>query len=228
MGNEINTLPIFLCFKSLPIIHSNVMKAQMKKLIINLFLVLISIPSFAKTKGSVHDFSSRAWAAGEICIVCHVPHNSNRTVPDAPLWGHAITTKVFTPYTTTTMKAVVGQPDGATKLCLSCHDGTVAIDSIIGRVGTSFIGDKIDLRGSGHWQHPMSIIYDTNLSIADTRLNDPAKTITSLKGTIAHDLLKNNKVQCTSCHDVHNNTGIGTLLYMNESTLCKTCHKNGL
>lgn len=192
-------------------------------------LFLFSSAYSLKITGSKHDFSSKAWSQGEICIVCHVPHSGNlgKTV-DSPLWNHAITTQTFTPFTSSTMKAAVGQPDGISKLCLSCHDGTIAIDSFNGVTGTTKLGSKIGpnlLTGQGHWKHPISILYDKALSVADTRLYDPTVKTTALGHTIQKDLLFNNKVQCSSCHDVHNEKGISNYLQISESTLCKTCHK---
>jgi predicted CXXCH cytochrome family protein len=199
----------------------------MKHLMIIFFLLLpISMANASSIKGSKHDFSRNVWSQGEVCIACHVPHGANETVPNAPLWGHSITTKVFTPYTNSTIKAAVGQPDGTSKLCLSCHDGTVAIDSFNGTMGSTYMKDPINLAGGGHWRHPVSILYDSNLAVADTRLYNPVTTKTRIGGTISHDLLSYNKVQCTSCHDVHNDSGYDKMLKMNEDNLCKTCHRN--
>src|SRR6185295_2546550 len=52
------------------------------------------------------------------------PHGS---VGEKALWSHSLSAATYTPYTSTTMKAIVGQPTGESKLCLSCHDGTVAL-----------------------------------------------------------------------------------------------------
>lgn len=197
------------------------------KILIFLFILTNSVFA-AHIKGTKHDFSRYTWSEGEICKVCHIPHGANSGNVDAPLWDHNITTQTFTPYTSSTMKAAPGQPDGLSKLCLSCHDGTVAINSFNGTMGTTYIGDRIGPNlnsGQGHWKHPISITYDTALSVADTRLYDPNVKTTSLGGTIKKDLLFNNKLQCASCHDVHNDKGIGTLLRITENTLCKTCHK---
>lgn len=198
------------------------------KILIALIIFLNNVMA-AGIKGSKHDFSANTWSNGEICIVCHTPHGANTTTNnDIPLWNHAITSQVFIPYTSATMKATVGQPDGSSKLCLSCHDGTIAIDSFNGLMGTTKLTGKIGpnlLTGQGHWQHPISIVYNTALSIADTRLNDPIVKTTILGGTINTKLLFYGKLQCNSCHDVHNTAGNGTLLRITEPTLCNTCHK---
>ena len=65
----------------------------------------------------------------EVCIFCHTPHNAN---PAVPLWNQTLSTgATYQPYTSTTLTAVVGVPTGSSKLCLSCHDGTVAIGDTI-------------------------------------------------------------------------------------------------
>src|SRR3954451_17667369 len=68
----------------------------------------------------------------EICIFCHTPH---RGTGETPLWNHALSSATYTPYTSSTIKAAVGQPTGASKLCLSCHDGTVALGLVNSRSG---------------------------------------------------------------------------------------------
>ena len=74
--------------------------------------------------------SVKATSEQEICIFCHVPHNSR---PDRPLWNRSDPGLTFTLYNSSTTHAVLGQPDGASILCLSCHDGTIALGSVISR-----------------------------------------------------------------------------------------------
>ena len=185
--------------------------------------------------------------ADEICIFCHAPHTNGRiTLPtdgsvvaaDAPLWNHAITTATFIPYTSTTMNAVPGQPNGTSKLCLSCHDGTIALEAYgKATTGTHFIYDSKFGTGSKVIgtdltnDHPISFVYDDALVAADGELRATTSTIipgiNSVVGTIAEKLLDRNGVlQCTSCHDVHNTAGINKLLKVNNtgSALCLTCH----
>jgi len=136
------------------------------------------------------------------------------------------------------------QPDGTAKLCLGCHDGTVAIDSFdrysvnarnIGdaaydgggfKVPRFLDGTNLDLRGT----HPLSITYD---AAVDTGLHAATDTM-GTSGTIA-DVLDNGKVQCSTCHDVHNQesvpgthllrvTTLGDATGVGASELCLTCH----
>lgn len=191
---------------------------------------------------SPHDFSSEAWNdTGEICRVCHVPHDHGRTrgATVGLLWNHALSTATYTMYSSDTLDgAADAQPTGISKMCLGCHDGTVAIDDFDNHNGgTNFIGadDQVpgitdggnpDLRAT----HPISIIYDT----VDTGLFPTSNTMGG-SGTIA-DVLENGKVQCHSCHDVHDSPGEAVanthLLRVAQTTnqggspsgLCLTCH----
>ncbi len=178
--------------------------------------------------GSVHDFSGKNWnPTGEICVVCHTPHNADVTVTDAPLWNHQVTGATFTVYSSATLDATVGQPDASSKLCLSCHDGTVALDNFGGKTnGTNFIGGGALIGTDLSNDHPISFIFDAALATADGGLNDPTTTPSGLGGTIQTDLLIADKVQCASCHDVHNGAGVAKLLRKDNtnSALCLTCH----
>lgn len=183
--------------------------------------------SYADIAGSKHDFSGLAWSGGEVCLPCHTPHNADTSVSNAPLWNHELTQVVaYTLYASATLNSTPGQPGGISKLCLSCHDGTVAIDSYGGTTGSEMIsaGKLIgtDLRGV----HPISITYDTALSTTDSGLNDPAGTDSGLGGTIQQDLLFANQMECASCHDVHDSAGHARLLRVSNqgSGLCLTCH----
>ncbi|MCP4665925.1 MAG: cytochrome C, partial [Deltaproteobacteria bacterium] len=117
----------------------------MKKLLVVLAVAILGTMgfvsvSYAVIAGSAHDFSTQPWMAahnGQICLPCHTPHNADTSVTDGPLWNHQVTTvATYTLYTSSTFEATdSGQPDGRSKLCLSCHDGTVAVDSFGGVTG---------------------------------------------------------------------------------------------
>ena len=72
---------------------------------------LIGLPTvaFAGIEGSGHDLSLNGWGNGEICEVCHTPHNADTTAGlGAPLWDHEVTTQTYTLYTSTTLDGTVG------------------------------------------------------------------------------------------------------------------------
>ena len=191
--------------------------------LLSLFFTFFAPKILADIAGSKHDFTSKGWADGNICNVCHTQHKADSSVPNAPLWNHTVTTATFTPYSSATLNASVGQPTGISKLCLSCHDGTVALDSFGGRVGTT-PGGGIGNNLKHH--HPVSFVFDSELAVADGALFDPSTQFTALGGTVAHDLLVKGRLECSSCHDVHNKYNNKKLLKITEqhSALCLTCH----
>jgi predicted CXXCH cytochrome family protein len=200
-------------------------------------LVLTTIALFAVVQinaqtilGSAHDFSSQAWnLTGELCKVCHTPHNGVTTIPGAPLWNHALSTATYTVYTSSTLDAIVGQPNGTTKLCLSCHDGTIALNNFVGNpyFGADVFATGAALLGTNLTNdHPISFLYDAALASTDGELFNPVTKLSGLGGTIDADMLFNHQMECASCHDVHNGTGISHLLVKTNvaSALCLTCH----
>jgi predicted CXXCH cytochrome family protein len=160
-----------------------------------------------------------------LCVFCHTVHYANG---QTPLWNHQMSgvTNYIT-YTSGTLKAVVGQPDGSSRLCLSCHDGTVALGMVSSRTNLIAMKNGVmtmpaspnnlgtDLSGD----HPISFKYDANLTKLDSQLQDPA-TLTS-KVKLDH----NGEVQCASCHDPHNDQ-FGNFLVVDNtgSALCLACH----
>jgi predicted CXXCH cytochrome family protein len=198
----------------------------MKRLILFGLLAVSATLGYAHITGSAHDFTGETWSGGQICIVCHTPHNSITTVTNAPLWNHAVTTQTFVPYSSSTLNAVVGQPGGHSKLCLSCHDGTVALDSYGTTTGTTMLTGGANVGIDLSNDHPISFVYNTALATADGGLFDPATKVTALGGTINANLLSSGEMQCSSCHDVHNKYNLGGLLKISNagSGLCITCH----
>lgn len=184
--------------------------------------------------GSAHDFSGQGWSAGQICLPCHTPHKSNIAVADAPLWNHALTAATFTLYTSPTLNATLTPPGGGSKLCFSCHDGTVAINSFGGTTGTTLIGTGARIGPDLRSEHPIGFTYDATLATADGSLRNPATATVTIgsgtqtkTGTIASTMLFGGKLECASCHDVHNTfTNGGNLLKVASasSAICTTCH----
>ena len=179
---------------------------------------------------SKHDLSAsggssvRAVSEQDVCIFCHTPHNSST---EAPLWNRYSSGAFYTPYNSSTLKATVGQPTGASKLCLSCHDGTVALGMVRSRTKAIPLAGGIDRMPRGRANlgtdlsddHPVSFTYDTALLSKDKELRNPV----SLTAAVRPD--KAGQLQCTSCHDPHNNQ-YGKFLTMNnaQSALCVSCH----
>jgi predicted CXXCH cytochrome family protein len=121
-------------------------------------------------------------------------------------------------------------PDGTSVLCLSCHDGVGNLDAFGGttngtavyavQTGTVVMTRAEALRNNGNGEHPYSFTYDPLLVTQDGGL-----VAATDAGVL--ELLSEGKVQCTSCHDVHNSAGSPYALLVKDnaqSALCRTCH----
>ncbi|HEX4085058.1 MAG TPA: cytochrome c3 family protein [Chthoniobacteraceae bacterium] len=165
----------------------------------------------------------RAKSQTDVCIFCHSPHGGES---NTPLWNHRKSAASYTTYSSSTMVAKVGQPNGSSALCLSCHDGTIALgmvnstakpiemrNSAVAITGSANLGTDLSQ------DHPVSFTYNSALAARQGKLADPGK----LKGPVRLDA--NHEVQCTSCHDPHNDQ-YGDFLVMDNSgsQLCTTCH----
>ena len=97
-------------------------------------IILLSISCVAygaeRIANSKHDLSVsspnpiRAIDEERICIFCHTPHNTD---PQTPLWNRHSPTTHYRIYRSSTTDARIDQPSGPSKMCLSCHDGSLAI-----------------------------------------------------------------------------------------------------
>lgn len=201
--------------------------------------------------GTAHDFSDDGFT-NEICVVCHTPHNAlSETEGGAgagelgPLWNRTLTqVSDYTLYTEFTRVGSdinatgFGQPTGVSKLCLSCHDGTIAIDSFgrnadnsVNTGGTNFvddinananIGEGSGITGDLSNDHPVAFTFPT-------QVQDPE--IHAFAGGLVNSTLPlfgpgQDQMECATCHDVHATGTFGPLLRVNNqnSDLCVTCH----
>jgi predicted CXXCH cytochrome family protein len=195
-----------------------------------LMLVLaVVVRADDRVANSKHDLSAtgpgptRALNEDQICIFCHTPHNAS---PVAPLWNRYSPTSYYRIYRSPTMQARVDQPGPASKLCLSCHDGTVALGLVLDRPFTDpipmthpYITGPADLTTDLSDDHPIGFRYDQQLSNADPQIREPGLVDFRIK------LGARGELECTACHDPHNNE-LGNFLRITdrEGALCRTCH----
>ena len=139
----------------------------------------------------------------EICVFCHTPHGADTS--QTPLWNKTLGGATYTPYTSNTLDAetikgaALDQPMGSSKLCLSCHDGAMALGSVrvlrgvnnpatisVGGTGAggtmppgsgTTTGYTRNLGGVSGLDltndHPISVTYDSGLSSRDGELRAP-------------------------------------------------------
>ena len=166
--------------------------------------------------------AARALTETRICIFCHTPHNA---APLSPLWNKEIEPQAYAVYASPTLRAgPLPQPSGPTKLCLSCHDGTIAMGAVLTPSGGIAMagGDTLPpgslsdfgLDLSGH--HPVSFPYHAALPNAELASSPPPDL----------DYGGVDEVHCLTCHDPHNDA-FGRFLKKDNrySALCTTCHQ---
>ena len=186
-------------------------------------LLLIAKPTFPDVADTVHNLSTtgpgtlKSQTEDRICIFCHTPHAAE---PDTPLWNRP-SGGGYIEYQSSTKDAEAGNMSPSSALCLSCHDGTIALGDMINPtanndLGSTFITGRAVVGTDLSDDHPVNIRYTVNLLSTDPDLNDPS--------TI--DLpLKNDELHCASCHDAHNDTHSPFLHKPSlNGELCTTCH----
>ncbi len=218
--------------------------------------------------GSKHDLTSLDQRAGvgvmgdvayenfqRSCVYCHANHipAGQKSRGRAPLWNREYPVTSYLPYQSPTLDSQNQQPSGVSLACLSCHDGTLAVDRVIRkpfshkkkqnvshmkmarggkdnqcsqchRTGDNKIEGIHELGIAAFGQnlsddHPVSINYPKERD--DTRFHPEPKD-----GKFSNGVrLFSGRVECASCHDVHNPDRSPFLRAGVEgSALCLTCH----
>ena len=138
------------------------------------------------------------------CTFCHAPHSG--IGGNTPLWNQQLSKQTYTPYTSSSehqrdnSQPPLGQ---SSSLCLSCHDGTVAVGQTqaYGKIPIQGSMKSADVLGQNlSTSHPFSMV---------TPMKDSPDLAASLVGshktadTTGAVKLVNGSVECTSCHDPH-------------------------
>ncbi len=196
-------------------------------------LALLGLPGIAVSQGlvaeTVHNLSVsgpgeiRATSEERICIFCHAPH---RATPQTPLWNHRDNRASYLVYTSSTLAALVDQPTGASRMCLSCHDGTIALGELVSEPQEIELNRRFLDSETGSLEtdladdHPVSFVYDQDLAAQDLELENPLAIPPPLQ------LDGEGQMQCTSCHDPHDDT-LGSFLLVDPfaGALCLSCHR---
>jgi len=199
------------------------------------FLLLVSVAAFGQQiTGDVlgaHNLSTggNSRITGHMqaaCLYCHVPHSGPNKVA---LWGQKLSSSSYSTYVSDTSANTTTQPAlGAdSSLCLSCHDGTVAVGQVTPYGPYVMQGKWNPLGNQLQSSHPFSL----NLP-----LKDSADLVASLAAegktndqTGAVKLIKGN-VECTTCHEPHNQyvdiQSQNFLVLINKKgAVCTSCHE---
>ncbi len=192
-----------------------------------------------------------------LCNYCHVAHKFagdaqygglGTNGPAQLLWNHTLSSSTaYTVYNSWTMQnkdiqslQTTSNPNAdlnnPSVMCMSCHDGTVALNSTytgtIGSNGTLAAGFTIN-PADANKTHPVNFTYDATLA-ANAGMRVPAGTqgVDANTGNAVVPLF-GGKMQCATCHEPHTNTH---LLFRNfgavysgvtNGSWCLYCHSDG-
>ena len=211
-------------------------------------------PSRAGIAGTRHDLSSSI--TPRVCEFCHTPHYANTTLDAPlwnRVVGNKVFTMYASP---TMKSPPAAAPGSHSLICLGCHDGVLGNSSfggfnvsdkhdLLNGPGSGGVPDLTstpncerchpNLTHGGRapfWlgtdlrnDHPISIDYPS--PVVNPEFNPPTDP---LNGWTVSDgravALYQGKVECGSCHNVHDATYPPFLRISNAgSAMCLTCHK---
>ena len=167
--------------------------------------------------------------ASQACLYCHAPHSGLGGI--TPLWDQQLSTATYTTYTSTTYAEKGAQPvlGADSSLCLSCHDGTVAVGQTIAyhRIPITGSMKSSDVFGTAlQSSHPFSLALPLKDApdliaslVSQGKTGDPSGRVRLVKGNI----------ECTSCHNPHVQAGDTVNLNFlvvdsSGSQMCLDCH----
>jgi len=165
------------------------------------------------------------------CLYCHVPHSGVQN-PNPALWSQTLSAQSYTTYSSTTLHNTSQQPTlGAdSSLCLSCHDGTVAVGQTqpsgqIQMTGSMFPQDVFgsNLQGSHPFSLKLPLVDAADLVpslVASGKTADPLQAVKLINGD----------VECTSCHTPHSQAidMVSKNFLVRDSSggqMCLSCHE---
>ena len=229
-------------------------------------VMLLPNPGKASIIGTAHDFSlnTNYWVGGvaggdwavshgstNVCGECHTIHHA-QSAANGPLFIHSPSANIgsFKTYDqagSATFPSSLGITLGPGSLaCLSCHDGSVAINSTtdasgnVSYVGTTN-GTQVFIKSSAivtegasgndlTHMHPIGVNYDAAYAALPGQLNLESATFIANGSPTVGSVLKNHQVECSTCHDIHatigatagKTTGIYTIA--SGQNLCLGCH----
>jgi predicted CXXCH cytochrome family protein len=212
------------------------------KLLIAGVVLLAGRCALAQFSGDVlgqHQFTAGSGSrvtgpAGPACLYCHAPHSGHAS--GTALWNQQLATTVYVPYASSTY-----HQKGNTQLtlasqssmCLSCHDGTVAVGQTIAygpmiMSGTMNGTDLIGAVDAGN-QHPLQPQHPFSLQLPLQDSLDLLATVVQGKTADPAVNLIKGSVECTSCHDPHvqNKDQVSTTFLVRDNSkgqMCMACH----
>lgn len=190
---------------------------------------------------------------GNPCVYCHLPPEKTQGEAEAAGgitgWNRIRPlASQYDPYASPTLQEKANRPSDISMLCLSCHDGTVAVDRIVFKpMGWSSdkqatlhmkLGADSDVNSCGKC-HDGNVAHDIRVKTIGTDLRDDHPISIRYAGLAIDNpgfrtadgpwgfdngvTLYDGRVECASCHDIHKPSS-PMLLRVEPGVLCATCH----
>jgi len=233
-------------------------EVSVKRIVVLAAMIALAgaVSAQAQIAGGPHDFSagsalrnSNGTVNGQTCVFCHTPHGGSTNIP---LWNRSNPTGAYEVYSSSTMDAAA--PTAATiqssvsGACLSCHDGSVAIDVLTNIGGSAKAAGwvvftakgtaKAQYSNSGGGQanlmsgglafmgtdlrndHPVNITYQTAFAAGEfvAHTNPTGSKIVVTDLPLYGSSTATATVECASCHNPHNNTNGSFLRKSNQGS----------
>lgn len=203
--------------------------------------------------GSIKALDEGSGGTSEICVFCHTPHTARL---EAPLWNRTNPEGPYTVYYSDVMSALSITPESPvqagggyavhvkTRICMSCHDGTIALGQLV-NMPTGMSG-SVAMQGTTGGLMPDTAAGYIGTDLRDdhpvaVKHRDPAavnpemKSLSGSQVRLYYDsgggVIRSNQndggwIECTSCHDAHDNQYGNFLVDDNVgSKICLSCHE---
>jgi len=216
--------------------------------------------------GSKHDFTGLNDRAGVVamptvafsdygnpCVYCHIPPEQADTdsIAQGAIEGwnrYQSAADSFELYDSWYLDSKTNTPSPITLLCLSCHDGTMAVDMVVHKPESFDVTQDTAMHMRINAQdntiscgkcHNGRVAHDIAIKHLDTDLRNDHPVSMRFAGLLRADedyrrpntpngfkngvKLYEGRVECASCHNVHDPSK-DLFLRANSDVLCQTCH----
>lgn len=225
-----------------------------------LCLLLIAAVAFAGIANTKHNLTATGGqytrttdTTATLCGFCHIPHGGNTSTAGLPLWARQTPAGPYTVYGASTAGSngvtlsgttVNATPGTFSLTCLSCHDGTISLGTIVKNgVPTTYpMTGNVD--GNGRLVDDNNTTAYNPLIGTDLRNDHPvglqyrgeaatyAGLINAVNGVVANKYplygQNSDQLECASCHDPHREDTNGQTKFLRglNANLCQDCHAN--
>jgi hypothetical protein len=222
MKTKISLIGVFIAVLAILLLYSGIVLA-----------VDIADSKHDLTSGSTASIKAEATAT-EICVFCHTPHGGRDAA--GPLWNRTAATENISYDSYTTVSGTSWTPGGASKICLSCHDGTLGADSLVNEgfngqpsfaaaTETAMAGSSATIGAAAG-----DLVNDHPVGLSVPVQGDYALEADIITAGLSLYGASTDEIECATCHDAHDygTAALGTLPFLAVSNLasgmCTTCH----